>query len=135
MDHNVAPLLDALADYHALDRYGFTSPGDRQGRGADPRTRAITGADAFRSDVLATAGLDDWKSSGRYLSRAEELMADAVGAWQAFSPSQLPVGEGRDAGGGRWPGRSADQRGRSQVGRRGPGIRRGAAAVDPAAAW
>jgi arginine decarboxylase len=84
MDHSAAPLLDALADYHAADRYGFTPPGHRQGRGADPRTRAAIGADAFRSDVLATAGLDDRKSSGGYLARAEELMADAVGARQAF---------------------------------------------------
>jgi arginine/lysine/ornithine decarboxylase len=84
MDHSAAPLLDALVDYHARDRYGFTPPGHRQGRGADPRTRAALGQDAFRSDVLATAGLDDRTSSHGYLSRAEELMADAVGAEQAF---------------------------------------------------
>jgi arginine decarboxylase len=84
MDHSAAPILDALTDYHALERYGFTPPGHRQGRGADPRTRAAIGEDAFRSDLLATAGLDDRKSSGGYLSRAEELMADAVGAEQAF---------------------------------------------------
>ena len=84
MDHSAAPLLDALVDYHARDRYGFTPPGHRQGRGADPRTRAVLGEDTFRSDVLATAGLDDRTSSHGYLSRAEELMADAVGAEQAF---------------------------------------------------
>src|SRR2546429_5898197 len=84
MDHSAAPLLDALPDYHSLDGYGFTPPGHRQGRGADPRTRAAIGEAAFRSDLLATAGLDDRKSSGGYLSRAEELMADAVGAEQAF---------------------------------------------------
>lgn len=84
MDHSAAPLLDALVDYHARDRYGFTPPGHRQGRGADSRTRAALGEDAFRSDVLATAGLDDRTSSHGYLSRAEELMADAVGAEQAF---------------------------------------------------
>ena len=84
MDQSAAPLLEALADYHARDRYGFTPPGHRQGRGADPRTLAAIGRDAFRSDVLATAGLDDRKSSHGYLSRAEELMADAVGAEQAF---------------------------------------------------
>jgi arginine decarboxylase len=84
MDHSVAPLLDALSDYHAQDRYGFTPPGHRQGRGADPRTRAAIGEDTFRSDVLSTAGLDDRTSSHGYLSRAEELMADAVGAEQAF---------------------------------------------------
>jgi len=84
VDHAEAPLLDALAEYHRLDRYGFTPPGHRQGRGADHRTRQVLGDDAFRSDVLATAGLDDRSSSGGYLERAEELMADAVGADHAF---------------------------------------------------
>src|SRR6266513_3387398 len=84
MDHSVAPLLDGLAEYRAAGRYGFTPPGHRQGRGADVRTRAAIGEDAFRSDLLATAGLDDRKSSHGYLSKAEELMADAVGAEQAF---------------------------------------------------
>ena len=36
MDQNEAPILDALAEYHRLDRYGYTPPGHRQGRGADP---------------------------------------------------------------------------------------------------
>jgi arginine/lysine/ornithine decarboxylase len=44
----------------------------------------VIGRDAFRSDLLATAGLDDRKSSHGYLSQAERLMADAVGAGQAF---------------------------------------------------
>jgi arginine decarboxylase len=44
----------------------------------------VIGADAFGSDVLATAGLDDRSSSHGYLARAEELMADAVVAEQAF---------------------------------------------------
>jgi arginine/lysine/ornithine decarboxylase len=83
MDHNEAPVLDALADYHRLDRYGFTPPAHRQGKGADERVNAVLGG-ALREDVLATAGLDDRKSSGGYLSKAEELMADAVGADQAF---------------------------------------------------
>ena len=80
MDHNEAPLLDALDRYHRLDRYGFTPPGHRQGRGADPRVQEILGADTFRTDVLASAGLDDRSSSGGYLKKAEQLMADAVGA-------------------------------------------------------
>ncbi len=84
VNHSVTPMLEALADYHARDRYGFTPPGHRQGRGADPRTIAAIGRDAFRSDLLATADLDDRKSSHGYLARAEQLMADAVGAEQAF---------------------------------------------------
>ncbi len=84
MDQSQAPLLDALADYHELDRYGFTPPGHRQGRGIDPRVREVMGVEPFRDDVLASSGLDDRSSSGGYLQRAEELMADAVGAEHAF---------------------------------------------------
>jgi arginine decarboxylase len=84
LDHSRAPLLDALADYHRQDRYGFTPPGHRQGRGADPRARDILGAETYRADLLASSGLDDRSSSHGFLSEAEELMADAVGAGQAF---------------------------------------------------
>jgi arginine decarboxylase len=84
MDQNEAPLIDALAQYHRVDRYGFTPPGHRQGRGADPRVREVLGTDTFRSEVLASAGLDDRSSSGGYLKKAEQLMAEAVGADQAF---------------------------------------------------
>jgi arginine/lysine/ornithine decarboxylase len=84
MDHSRAPLLEALADYHRLERYGFTPPAHRQGRGIDPRVREVMGLDPFRDDVLASSGLDDRSSSGQYLQQAEELMADAVGAEHAF---------------------------------------------------
>ncbi|UFS97300.1 aminotransferase class I/II-fold pyridoxal phosphate-dependent enzyme [Nocardia huaxiensis] len=85
MDHAPAPILDALADYQRLGRYGFTPPGHRQGRGADPRVTAVLG-DALRADVLAAPGMDDRLSRGRHLAEAEELMADAVGAeWAFFS--------------------------------------------------
>jgi arginine/lysine/ornithine decarboxylase len=84
MNHDEAPMLDAMAQYRQFDRYGFTPPGHRQGRGVDQRTLSIIGADAFRSDFLATAGLDDRTSSGGFLKRAEELMADAVSADHAF---------------------------------------------------
>jgi arginine decarboxylase len=84
VNHDEAPLVEALADYHKLGRYGFTPPGHRQGGGVDPRVAAVLGAEAFRSDVLASAGLDDRSSSNGYLMRAEELMADAVGAEHAF---------------------------------------------------
>ena len=84
MDQLRAPLLEALADYHRLDRYGFTPPGHRQGRGADPRVTEVMGRVPFRDDVLVSAGLDDRSSSGGYLKQAERLMADAVGAEHAF---------------------------------------------------
>lgn len=84
MDQSQAPLLHALGEYHKQDRYGFTPPGHRQGRGIDPRVREVMGSDPFRDDLLASAGLDDRSSSNQYLSDAEELMADAVGAEHAF---------------------------------------------------
>jgi arginine/lysine/ornithine decarboxylase len=55
MDHSRAPLLDAIGQYHDLDRYGFTPPGHRQGRGADPLVRDVLGIEPFRYDVLASA--------------------------------------------------------------------------------
>jgi arginine decarboxylase len=84
MDQSQAPMLDAVADYHRSDRYGFTPPGHRQGRGTDERVLAVLGKDPFRSDLLANSGLDDRMSRGKFLARAEELMADAVGADSAF---------------------------------------------------
>lgn len=84
MDQSQAPMLDALARYHAEGRYGFTPPGHRQGRGVDDRVLAVLGVDPFRSDVLASSGVDDRRSQGGYLSDAEDLMADAVGADYAF---------------------------------------------------
>jgi arginine/lysine/ornithine decarboxylase len=84
LDQNDAPLLEALADYHGVERYGFTPPGHRQGRGADPRVRKVLGAETFRADLLASGGVDDRTSSGGYLKNAEQLMAEAVPADQAF---------------------------------------------------
>jgi arginine decarboxylase len=84
MDHSDTPLLDALVDYHHHEPYGFGPPGHRQGRGADERVLAVLGREPFRADVMANGGLDDWRSSGQYLARAQELMADAVGASSAF---------------------------------------------------
>ncbi|GAB36134.1 putative decarboxylase [Gordonia otitidis NBRC 100426] len=84
MDQSRAPLIEALADYRRLKRYGYTPPGHRQGRGVEDETRAVIGEQAFASDVLASGGLDDRRMSGEFLPDAERLMAEAVGAEQAF---------------------------------------------------
>ncbi|MET0454274.1 MAG: amino acid decarboxylase, partial [Mycobacterium sp.] len=44
MDHSRAPMLEALADYHAKGRYGFSPPAHRQGRGADQRVLDVLGS-------------------------------------------------------------------------------------------
>lgn len=84
MDQNQAPILDGIEEYHRLERYGFTPPGHRQERGADPRALEVLGSGPFRSDLLATSGLDDRTSSNGYLQTAQQLMAEAVGSDQAF---------------------------------------------------
>jgi arginine decarboxylase len=48
------------------------------------RVRAALGEDVFGNDLLATSGLDDRYGSGQVIQRAEQLMADAVGAEHAF---------------------------------------------------
>jgi arginine/lysine/ornithine decarboxylase len=63
MDHSQAPVLEALAAYRRRGYLPFTPPGHKQGRGTDPRVRAVVGDDIFRSDALATTGLDDRMSS------------------------------------------------------------------------
>jgi arginine decarboxylase len=84
MDQSEAPILDGLVEYRKNNRYGYTPPGHRHGRGADDRVLAVLGHEPFRDDVLMSGGLDDRRTSNKYLKRAEELMAEAVGADVAF---------------------------------------------------
>ncbi|MFJ8622177.1 aminotransferase class I/II-fold pyridoxal phosphate-dependent enzyme [Kitasatospora sp. NPDC093550] len=84
MDQSQAPVLEALAAFHANPMTTFTPPGHKQGRGADPRVIEALGPDVFRADVLATGGLDDRLDSRGILQRAQELMAEAVGADHTF---------------------------------------------------
>ncbi|MFJ5534804.1 aminotransferase class I/II-fold pyridoxal phosphate-dependent enzyme [Streptomyces sp. NPDC093261] len=84
VDHDEAPVLDALARYHAMNELAFTPPGHKQARGADPRARAVLGDAVFLGDVLASGGLDDRLTRGNVLKRAEVLMADAVHAEHTF---------------------------------------------------
>src|SRR3954462_9611485 len=84
MDHSRAPVLEALQEFRRRGDVVFGPPGHKQGRGADPRVVEVVGADVFRSDVLSLNGLDDRRESQGVISQAEELMADAVDADQAF---------------------------------------------------
>ncbi|MEU9237515.1 aminotransferase class I/II-fold pyridoxal phosphate-dependent enzyme [Streptomyces subrutilus] len=84
MNQSKAPVLEALAAYHESGQTPFTPPGHKQGRGADPRVRAVLGDAVFRSDVLATSGLDDRTASHAVVEAAQALMAEAVGADHAF---------------------------------------------------
>src|SRR4051794_12951213 len=94
MDQSEAPILDGLVDYRKRNRYGYTPPGHRQGRGADDRVLAVLGHEPFHDDILMSGGLDDRRTSNKYLKRAEDLMAEAVGAevaWFSTCGSSLSV--------------------------------------------
>ncbi|MEU3844786.1 ornithine decarboxylase [Streptomyces sp. NPDC028635] len=84
MDHSRAPVLEALQEFRRRGDIAYGPPGHKQGRGADPRVVDVVGMDVFRSDVLSLNGLDDRRQSQGVISQAQELMADAVGATEAF---------------------------------------------------
>jgi arginine decarboxylase len=74
MDHDNAPVLDAIQRFRREDKYTFALPGHRLGRGVDERTAGVLSLGAFEADVIMA------KSAA---SEAEALLADAVGARQA----------------------------------------------------
>ncbi|MGK5534252.1 ornithine decarboxylase, partial [Streptomyces sp. URMC 129] len=84
MDHAQVPVLEALRAFRRRGDVVYGPPGHKQGRGVDPRVLEVLGEGVFRSDVLSLNGLDDRRESTGVLSRAEELMADAVRADHAF---------------------------------------------------
>jgi arginine decarboxylase len=84
MDHSRVPVLEALQEFRRRGDVVYGPPGHKQGRGADPRVVDVVGEGVFASDVLSLNGLDDRRESQGVLTEAEELMADAVGAEQAF---------------------------------------------------
>src|SRR3982751_1679876 len=84
MDHSRVPVLEALQEFRRRGDVVYGPPGHKQGRGADPRVVEIVGAGVFASDVLSLNGLDDRRQSQGVLEQAQELMADAVHAEQAF---------------------------------------------------
>jgi arginine/lysine/ornithine decarboxylase len=84
MDQTRAPVLEALSALHGNEQLGFTPPGHKRGKGADPRVLAVLGPQVFASDVLAISGLDDRISSNGYVQHAQQLMAEAVHADQTF---------------------------------------------------
>ncbi|MDR7275725.1 aminotransferase class I/II-fold pyridoxal phosphate-dependent enzyme [Catenuloplanes atrovinosus] len=84
VDHSRVPVLEALQEFRRRGDTVFGPPAHKQGRGADPRVIDIVGAGVFASDVLSLNGLDDRRQSQGVIERAQELMADAVGADHAF---------------------------------------------------
>ncbi|MFD4630798.1 aminotransferase class I/II-fold pyridoxal phosphate-dependent enzyme [Streptomyces sp. NPDC058284] len=84
LNHDEAPVLEALERYHDAGELAFTPPGHKQARGADPQVRKALGDAVFLGDVLANGGLDDRLTRNNVLERAERLMADAVHAEHTY---------------------------------------------------
>src|SRR3954453_22668769 len=84
MDHSRVPVIEALQEFRRRGDAVYGPPGHKQGRGADPRVVGIVGEGGFASDVLSLNGLDDRRQSQGVVEQAQELMADAVHAEQAF---------------------------------------------------
>lgn len=53
-DQSRAPVLEALTEHRNQGRIGFTPPGHKQARGADPAVLEVLGDAVFQGDILAT---------------------------------------------------------------------------------
>src|SRR3954471_17240293 len=84
MDHSRVPVIEALQAFRERGDVVYGPPGQKQGRGTDPRVVEVLGEGVFASDVLTLNGLDDRRESQSVVKQAEELMADAVHAETAF---------------------------------------------------
>jgi arginine decarboxylase len=73
MDHDRAPVLDAIAAFRDEDSATYALPGHRLGGGIDEETARVLGRAAFADDV---------ESAKQAVPEAEALYADAVGARQ-----------------------------------------------------
>jgi arginine decarboxylase len=74
MDHDRAPVLDAITTFHDLHKITFALPGHRLGAGIDDGTSTVIHRDAFGADVITAKSV---------APEAEQLLADAVGALNA----------------------------------------------------
>jgi arginine/lysine/ornithine decarboxylase len=81
---DVAPVLNAIAEFQARGDIVYGPPGHKHGRGVDPDVLELLGRGMFAADVLSLNGFDDRTESRKVLKAAEKLMAEAVHADEAF---------------------------------------------------
>src|SRR3954469_13186654 len=79
-DHERAPILEALRDYHDKGTIPFSVPGHKSGRAVDAETLRVFGGAAFRYDMQQLGGFDDRTESKEVRQRAEALAARAWGS-------------------------------------------------------
>ncbi|RJE46523.1 MULTISPECIES: aminotransferase class I/II-fold pyridoxal phosphate-dependent enzyme [unclassified Dehalobacter] len=78
-----APIYEALQKYKAMRIVPFDVPGHKQGRG-NPELREFLGERCLSVDVNAMKPLDNLGHPVSVIKEAEELAADAFGAYHAF---------------------------------------------------
>jgi arginine decarboxylase len=75
MNHDQAPVLEAIERYHSVNGYSFSLPGHRLGKGIDEATATVLSRAVFAADV---------EIAKKAAPEAEKLYADAIGARQVM---------------------------------------------------
>ena len=83
LDHNRAPIAEALTDFSALRVVPFDVPGHKRGHG-NRELSDVLGAKCISLDVNSMKPLDNLCHPVSVIREAEELAADAFGASSAF---------------------------------------------------
>lgn len=84
LDHNRAPLIEAISAYRTQNMLPFSTPGHKLGMGMDPALVALYGADAFSCDIPVSGGADGIHFDLDTWRLAEELGADAWNSDRTF---------------------------------------------------
>src|SRR3954451_3448311 len=83
-DQDTAPIADAIHDYWDRGMLSFSIPAHSGGRGPAPEFTKWAGAEAARSDLPMSHGLDTRDRAWGVQATAQELFAEAVGAKQTL---------------------------------------------------
>lgn len=78
-----APLMEALKEFHNMRVVPFDVPGHKRGRG-NPELQAFLGKQCLDVDVNSMKPLDNLCHPVSVIKKAEEIAADAFGAYSAF---------------------------------------------------
>jgi arginine/lysine/ornithine decarboxylase len=83
-DQETVPIADAMRAYWERDTLSFGIPAHSGGRGPLPEVAQWAGADAVRSDLPTSHGVDTRNRAWAVQSTAQDLFAEAVGAKQTL---------------------------------------------------
>jgi arginine decarboxylase len=83
-DQDTAPIADAIHDYWDRGMLSFSIPAHSGGRGPAPEFTKWAGAEAARSDLPMSHGLDTRDRAWGVQATAQDLFAEAVGAKQTL---------------------------------------------------